>query len=70
VTRRAPAEPAAGGAGRAPLDLIHTNNSPKRASMRVAAVSYSLERGDSDAVVQAAFALALKLAKGAYDRTT
>jgi len=53
-----------------PLDLIHTNNSPKQALARVPALSYSLEWGVSEAVVQAAFAIAVKLAKGGYAKPT
>ncbi len=67
--------PALGGAHDArstaePLDLIHTNNSPKRALARVSGVSYSLEWGVSQAVVDAAFAIAVKLAKGGYAKST
>ncbi len=64
-TRRVSAE----GAGSS-LDLIHRNNSPKPASMRVPAVSYSLELGDSEAMIEAVFATVLKLTGGAYGRPT
>lgn len=53
-----------------PLDLIHTNNCSNPALARVPAVSYSLEWGVSEAVVQAAFAIAVKLAKGGYAKPT
>lgn len=60
--------PDADGAGR--LALIHTNNSPKPITARAAAESYSVEGGDSRAVIEAAFAMAIKLAEGGYDKST
>lgn len=70
---------AAAGRRGAPLDLIHRNNSPKPALARlsgrltpperaVSEVRYSVEWGVSPAVVEAAFAIAVKLNEGGYDR--
>jgi hypothetical protein len=49
-----------------PQDLIHTNKVPNPALARPTAVSYSLEWGVSEAVVSAAFIIAIKLAEGGY----
>ena len=55
-----------------PLDLIHRSNSPNPALARVCGrsevVKYGLEWGCSEAVIQAAFSIALQLARGGYDR--
>ena len=59
----------AGGAKR-PLDLIHRSKASNPALARAAAVSYSIEWGVSEAVIQAAFSIALSLQGGGYERTT
>lgn len=56
------------------LDLIHRSKCSNPASMRVGARlggnSWSLEGGDSPAVVQAVFLLLVRLQEGAYDRAS
>lgn len=62
------------GAGHPPLDLIHRSNSPNPALARVCGpfelVRYELEWGVSPAVIEAAFCIAIKLARGGYARST
>ena len=52
-----------------PLNLIHRSNSPNPRPARAAARSYSLEWGVSQAVIDAAFVIAIKLHQGGYERT-
>jgi hypothetical protein len=52
------------------LNLIHRSNSPNPVLARAAARSYSLEWGVSRAVIDAAFAIAIKLEQGGYERAT
>jgi hypothetical protein len=70
----------AGGRARPPLDLIHRSNCSKPASMRVcgrfggnrpsgvSTVSYDVERGDSQAVLDCVVALLMNLEAGVYGR--
>lgn len=53
-----------------PLNLIHRSNCSNPVLARPAAVSYSIEWGVSEAVVRAAFEIALKLHRGGYERTS
>jgi len=75
MSRRGPARSAGrGGVGGGSLDLIHRNKVPEPASMRVCGevelVRYGLEWGVSQAVIEAAFQIALALHRGAYAKST
>ena len=59
----------AGGAKRS-LNLIHRSNSPNPVLARAVARSYSLECGVSQAVIDAAFSIAIRLHQGGYERTS
>ena len=67
-----------GGRGGGPLTLIHTSNcsNPHECSLSgrltpsPVVVRYSLDWGVSPAVVQAAFLIAIRLAKGGYAKST
>ena len=50
--------------------LIHRSNCSNPLPARAAARSYSLEWGVSQAVIDAAFVIAIKLHQGGYERTT
>lgn len=52
-----------------PLNLIHRSKVPNPVLARPAARSYSLEWGVSQAVIDAAFAIAIRLHQGGYERT-
>lgn len=52
-----------------PLTLIHRNKVSNPVLARAAARSYSLEWGVSQAVIDAAFFIAIKLHEGGYERT-
>ena len=68
VRRARSARQAGGFSG--PLNLIHTSNSPKPALARAAARLYTLEWGVSQAVIDAAFVIALRLHQGGYERAS
>ena len=53
-----------------PLNLIHRSKVPNPVLARAAARSYSLEWGVSQAVIDAAFSIAIRLQQGGYERTT
>lgn len=59
-----------GGSVLGPQTLIHRNKVPNPMLAGPAAVSYTIEWGVSEAVVQAAFLIAVALNRGAYERTT
>lgn len=73
MTGRSARQRARAGAAGPALDLIHRNISPNPHGCSLSgplAVRYGIEWGVSEAVVQTAFLLAVKLSEGGYARTS